>query len=56
MKTLKTACTVLLVFAGPALAPSDEIAPGREFAAWDFGFDFIAEDAGQDHAYETAPA
>jgi len=25
-----------------------------EFTAWDFGFNFIAEDSGQERAYETA--
>lgn len=25
-----------------------------EFTAWDFGFNFIAEDEGQEHAYATA--
>lgn len=26
----------------------------EEFTSWDFGFNFIAEDAGQERAYETA--
>ena len=26
----------------------------KEFTDWDFGFDFIAEDEGQQHAFETA--
>ena len=26
----------------------------QEFSEWDFGFSFIAEDAGQERAYETA--
>ena len=98
MKLLSATCALLIAMAGPVLAQSDEMTPGREladrifgsmeenpagsidmgefihfgndifvsmdsdesksissteFAEWDFGFNFIAEDAGQDRAYRT---
>lgn len=41
------------IFASMDADDSGSIDPG-EFSQWDFGFNFIAENAGQKRAYETA--